>query len=472
MSKEVVESETNFEAGGLDRTLVRLSSYAAGLRYEDLPPETIHQAKRLWIDTLGCAIGASGVPTEQIARAAFGRTERGSGSPLIGGGVTSVEWATFINGILMRYLDFNDFYQAPQVKTGGHPTDTFAPTLAVASMEGTDGRSLIRGGVLGWEIYSRMSDAVESRVLDQGLYSSIASACVASNVLGLTSDGTANAIAIAAVANLSVLQSRFGTVSMWKSCAVPYACKNGVEAALLARAGMTGPPTAFEGSVGVYQLSSGHFELLGPFGGEGVAFQIHDSSIKHFPLGSLSQTAVECAIKIREQIQDLREVEQVNIETFADAVAIMGSEDKWRPRNRETADHSMPYGVAIALLHGTITPDHFSDEHLNHPDVVDMLGKIRINVSAEATALFPEQRRSTVEVVTRSGERYVEQQGFHRGHPANPMSDDEVESKFRSLAEARIGVASVNELLDRLWKLDEVTDLQHLVSLTALSNLR
>jgi 2-methylcitrate dehydratase len=450
----------------VERVLEYLSSYSSRLKYEDLPAATVHQAKRLWIDTLGCAVGALDAEPVAIARSIADKRVGGHVVPILGGGASSVEWATMVNGLAMRYLDYNDFYQAPHVKTGGHPTDTFAPGLATAALAERDGRALIVAGTLGWEIYSTTGNAIMTKVLDQGLYASIAAACIAASMLNLTPEATAHAIAIAAVANLSVLQSRYGDVSMWKSCAVPYACKNGVEAALLAREGMTGPEEAFEGKFGVFRASTGRYDLLRPMGGKDVPFQIHNSSIKYFPIGSMAQTAIECAVMIRTRLSCPEEIKEVNIQTFEEGHAIMASSDKWRPRNRETADHSMPYGVALGFLYGTVELSHFSDEYRERPEILAMLDKITVAPSTESTALYPEQRKSTVEVITTSGQRFVETKSFHRGHPRDPMSDAEIEAKFRSLATPRLGDARAEELLASLWDLENVKDVRRIVALT------
>jgi 2-methylcitrate dehydratase len=451
----------------MERTLEALSSYTSALTFADLPPETVHQAKRLLIDTIGCAVGALDAPSVQMARSLAEGSTGDRAVDVLGGGRSNVEWATFVNGILMRYLDFNDFTQAAHVKTGGHPSDTFAAGLATAAMAKRDGRALILSAVLGWEIYAKTSDAVTTmRIIDQGSYASIAAACIAAKMFDLSKEETANAIAIAAVANISALQSRYGEVSMWKSCAVPYACKNGVEAALLASRGMTGPDEAFEGMFGVFKISTGSFDSIGAFGGGDVPHQIMLSSIKHFPIGSVAQTAIESAMTIRDRLSGPEDIQEVNIKTFSYGHAVMATPDKWRPRNRETADHSMPYGVALGLLYGTVELKHFTDEYLTKPEIADMLAKIKIETSPELDAIYPEQRRSIVEIVTNSGERHVEAKSYHRGHPNDPMSDAEIEAKFRSLAEPHLGKGKADELLGLLWDLENVPDVGRIAAMT------
>lgn len=454
----------------MDRTLRDLTDYTTSLTFANLPASTVQQAKRLWIDTLGCALGAADAPPAAIARRLAAASSQRS-VPVIAGGAADAEWAAFVDGVLIRYLDYNDFYQAPGAKASGHPSDTFAAALPATLLGSRDGRDLILAGVLGWEVYARIGDAVTKRVLDGGAYAAVAAACITSKMLRLDTEATAHAIALSAVANVSVRQSRHGAVSMWKSCAAPYACKGGMEAALLAKDGMTGPREPFEGRAGVFELSTGRHDLLRPFGGSSAQapFQIHQSSIKRFPIGSIAQTAIECALALRARVASPADVAAVNVTTFGEALAMMASPEKWRPQSRETADHSMPFGLAIALLHGTIELEHFSDRYLRDPDVLAMADKVNVAASDELTALYPEQRRSIVELVTRSGERFTEQRGYHRGHPKDPMTDLEIETKFRSLAEPRLGKARADLLLELLWRLDEVRDVGEVVALTESS---
>lgn len=449
-----------------DRSVESLAAFSSTLSYSDLPADTIHAGKRLLIDSLGCAIAALGEPAFVTTRDATTAIGGAGHVPMVGGTAPDVAWATFLNGFLIRCLDFNDFYQAPGVKTGGHPSDLFAPALAVASADAKDGRALLLGGVIGWEIYAITSDAIERKVLDQGMYASIAAACVASNLLGLSEDQTRNAIGIASVANLSALATRYGQVSMWKSAAVPYACKNGVEAAVLAHGGVVGPETPLEGKYGALKVATGSPELLRAPREGGEPFRIHRSSIKHFPIGSMAQTAIECALAICERIQGPGSIRRVRVGTFPEARAMMADAEKWRPATREAADHSMPFGIALALVHGRVELDHFTEAYFRDPDVLALVDKIDVDVSEEAAAVHPEERLAIVEVETVGGEVFAERSGYHRGHPKNPMSDSEIEEKFRSLTVRHLGDARASELLEVLWSVDEVTRIGDLLQLT------
>ncbi|RPJ33955.1 MAG: hypothetical protein EHM35_10155 [Planctomycetaceae bacterium] len=133
---------------------------------------------------------------------------------------------------------------------------------------------------------------------------------------------------------------------------------------------------------------------------------------------------------------------------------------KWHPANRETADHSMPYTAAVALKYGTVEAQHFAPEYWQDPGLLELVQKVQVSVSDEANRRAPEAMLSIVEVVTSSGQRLTGEVAYHRGHYKNPMGDQEIEAKFRALAQGLLTSRQIDALLDRLWHLEQVRVLQ------------
>jgi 2-methylcitrate dehydratase len=264
-------------------------------------------------------------------------------------------------------------------------------------------------------------------------------------------------------------QTRIGDVSMWKGCAYANASRNAVFATLLARQGLTGPSPVFEGAGGyVNTVHRGPFALE-PFGGNGQPFKIAECSIKRFPLGQYSQTVVQAALEVREQLPDVQDIAEVRIETLQTAINIMaGDDEKWHPTNRETADHSMPYTTAVALTYGAINETHFDEEYLRNPDLLGLTGKVKVNVSEEANRRAPEAMLCKVEVVTYAGQRYASEVAYHKGHYKNPLTDAELAEKFHSLADKVLPPSQADALLDRLWHLEDVAHIGEILSLTKI----
>ena len=153
--------------------------------------------------------------------------------------------------------------------------------------------------------------------------------------------------------------------------------------------------------------------------------------------------------------------------TLATAVHMMaGDQNKWRPANRETADHSMPYTAGVALMHGTIESRHFDDPYLHDPALLDLVSRIRCSISPEADAREPEAMLCELDVKMKNGRSQTVRVEYHRGHWRNPMSDGELEEKFRLLAAPVLPAPRIDALLQRLWALETVSDVAELFALT------
>ena len=143
-----------------------------------------------------------------------------------------------------------------------------------------------------------------------------------------------------------------------------------------------------------------------------------------------------------------------------------GDEEKWDPKSRETADHSMPYTTAVALTYGLVHQSHFDEQYYRNRQLLDLTRRVKVAVSEEANQRAPEAMLCDVEVVTNSGERYTAEVPYHKGHYKNPMTDAEVEAKFRSLAQDFLSPAQTDTLLEKLWNLEQVEDIGEVIRLT------
>jgi 2-methylcitrate dehydratase len=443
----------------MDAILRHLAEYAGSLRYEDLPPDVVHAAKRLVIDSVGCAMAAAEAPPAAIAQAlaAAARQDEGGASTLGCLHRTTPELAAFANGTMIRYLDLNDTF------TGsggvGHPSDYLAAALAAAEGAGRGGRAVILGLVLAYEVYARMTDAAAlgHRLWDQPVFGVMASAAAAARIMELPQEATAHAISLAVVANVALEESRLGTVSMWKGCAAANASRNGVFAARLAAAGMTGPGEVFTGRGGFCAALGCRLAPPSMGGQAGKPFAISDSHLKRYPAGFFSQTAIDAAVRIRPR---LGSIERVRLGTFPYGQHVMaGDPEKWRPRTRETADHSLPYVVGVALLDGDVTAEGI-ERHLGDPRLDALLERLAVEVDPACAAAWPGAAMTRLTVETDGRTEQVEVR-HHRGHAANPMTDDEVAAKYR-------GLGAPEALLPRLWHLEDETDLRGLIALTRL----
>src|SRR5918999_1015831 len=258
----------------------QLSRYAAGLQYNALPPEVVHQAKRLIVDTVGCALGGYWSEPARIARDLAATVRSSEPVSVIGSGErTSVDLATFANGVMIRFLDFNDGYTS--TGESGHPSDSIAAVLSSAEIMQRSGKDVITATVLAYEVFCRICDAVDLKPLgfDHVTVGGIASTAAAARLLGLEEREIAQALNLGIAANVALYQTRIGHVSMWKGCAYANASRNAVFAAMLAARGMTGPTPIFEGVGGYFKaVTRRPFDFPAP-GGAGHPYKIMECSI-------------------------------------------------------------------------------------------------------------------------------------------------------------------------------------------------
>ncbi len=441
----------------MDATATFISTYASSLDYRDLPPDTVHEARRRILDSVGCALGAFAAPPCRIARKSSPAVQGDGAAGILGSGQrTTPDMAAFANTAMIRYLDCNDSFVSPG---GGHPSDMLPAVLAAAEVAGASGREAIAALVVAYEIYGQFAGRVATREKgwDQGVFIGPASACAAAKVLGLPAEQLAHAMSMTAVSQVPLGQTRVGELSTWKGCATAMAVRNGVFAALLARGGLKGPPEPFEGRYGLFEQVTGELRLDG-FGDvdAGVPFKLSESSIKYFPVQIHTQAGAAMALELRDGF-DLDELERIRIQTYGVAVRnAAGEPEKWDPKTRETADHSLPYVVAVTLTDGALTPASFDDERIEDPVLRPLMRKIEVGEDPEATRNYPAQQRARMEIELRSGRRLTRAADYPKGHSRNPLTDGELEQKFLGLTSGVLSRERQTILLERLWRFDEL----------------
>ena len=446
----------------------QLCAYTTQLHYEDLPPEVVTQAKRLIVDSVGCALGGYTSEPATIARDMAATVTSSQPATVIGSGQrSSLDLATFANGVMLRFLDFNDGYTSKG--ESGHPSDSIAAVLTVADALGRSGKDAITATVLAYEVFCRICDEADLKPLgfDHVTVGGMASTAAAAWLFGLTGQGLANSFNLGIAPNVALYQTRIGHVSMWKGCAYANASRNAVFAAMLASRGMTGPAPIFEGVGGYFKaVTRAPFELA-KLGGRDTPYKILECSMKRYPLGQYSQTVVQAALELRAKIGNVDEIAEIRIETVTAAVVLMaGDPEKWTPATRETADHSMPYTVAVALIHGKVESQHFDEKYLRDPQILGLAQRVKVAISAEADRHMPEAMRCHFTVITKAGATHTTMVDYHKGHHKNPMSQTEVEAKFRPLAAGVLKAGQTDRLLAALWRLEEQPNIHELMALT------
>jgi len=440
-----------------------LADLVLGMTYETLPPEVVHQAKRLVLDTMGCAMGGfDGPPTRIVRDVVRDMGCRGESTVLGEGGATSCVYATLVNGTMLRYLDHNDYYFR---RDTAHASANIAAALAVAEREGLTGRDVILGIVVGYEVQLRLcthAGSLWERGWAGATNLSYSAAAVASRLMGLDATQTANALAIAGSVNNTLTESRHGNIPMMKATGEANAAKGGVEAALFARRGLTGPEQIFEGRWGWIPVVAGDGDaaaLIAPLDGE---YLIMQDCLKPYAAEMMTQSSVAAAIDVvAENGIDPAEIAHVEARYHEYALRKPSWDPaKLTPKDRETADHSFPYCIAVAMLDGDCGPAQFTAEKLADPAVRDLMARIELTTDPELTALFPESFGTAIKVTMRSGEVYESVCRTPPGHPRNPLSDARIESKFRRLSGGLLDDPTMDRAISAVWDLDRCADVR------------
>ncbi len=441
-----------------------LASYAAGLDYTSMPENIVHEAKKRIIDSFACGIGAFNAQPVRITRELAERATNPKGSAILGTRKkTTTDLAAFVNGMMVRYFDYNDTYLS---REPAHPSDNIGPCLAVASEQGSSGKELLLSIALAYEAQCRLCDAadIRHRGWDHVCYGLVSMALASGWLMGLNPGQMAQAVNISLSSHITMRQVRAGELSMWKGVSFPNAARNAVFSAMLAQRGMTGPSPIFEGEMGFFKQISGPFQLdIDNFGGRNGSFKIGETYLKFFPAEIHSQSAIWAALEARKEVGRMSDVVSVEIASHEAGYNILGKDpEKWLPATKETADHSLPYIVARALFDGTVDNSTYNPAKFREPRILEFLKKVTVVEDKELSRMYPEAVANRVTLTLASGKTVSKQVNYHKGHPKNPMSDKDVEDKFAKLTAKQFSKPQGERVLKTLWNLEKVKDVSEI----------
>lgn len=461
-----------------DRISGLLAAYAHAAGDAPLPDEAAHEVVRRILDSIGVAAAGFDGDAPVAARGYAAELPDPSGSCVWATAIrTNPEAAGFANAVAVRYLDFNDTYLS---KEPLHPSDGIPALLALAERRRCRAEALLKAIATSYEISVTLCDAASLRThgWDHVNYLGIGVAAAAGQLLDLPEDRIEQAIAITAVPHAAMRETRAGELSMWKGAAAANAARNAAFAALLAEQGMTGPARPFEGEMGFFaQLLAGEGFDEGPlrrFVQKAPPARILDTHIKNWPVEYHAQSAVDAALQLRAELPSGADplTAKIEIDTFDAAYQIIAKDsEKWDPRTRETADHSLQYVVLAALMDGAVSHRTFEPERFRDPATLETLrARVSVREDPDLSAGYPEGIPNRITVTAASGDRFVREVRFPKGHAVNPMTDSEVVAKFRANAEDRWGPQSAARIHHAVWDLERGGDLRALVD--ALAEIR
>ena len=459
-----------------------ISEFVIKLKYEDLPKEVVNEVKRYLYDSIGCAYGGYHTKDVKILHDIYKEMAGKKEATVIGFGdkLPAVN-TTLINSLMIRALDFNDIYWK---EDPSHPSDLIPAALSVGELVGASMKEVITAIVLAYEFEQRLclfaSPGVRERKWHHATLTQFVSPIVAGKMLGLNEDQMVNAIGISGSHNHTIGCPTAGKLTMMKNTVDPMAVQSGVFAALMAKRGYSGTEAVFEGKEGFMDtflgwnakeqkvdpvsmkgrdgVSDWKWNIEKLIGGLGESFKIMECSMKAFPTEALTHTHLSATLKVVTKNNiSFDQIETVTLTTLAQAFDILFDPHKYRPESRETADHSLPYCIAAALVDHKITTQSFSDKKLKDPRIWEVIDKIKGEPSQEFEKMFPAKQPSKVVVKTKDGKEFSEYLEYPKGDPREPMTMEDLDNKFEGLVGKLLTKGRQKEIKEAIFNAELLT---------------
>lgn len=443
----------------MDACTQQVVDYALQTKFQEMDSEVVYEAKRRLIDTLACAMGSYHHPLSVEMRDMASQYNGLYKSTIWGTAIQSTpEMAAFANGVMLRVGENSDTFIGSG--GGGHPSDVFAAITAVAEYCKADGKALVEASVIAYDVYCTLMNIANfgAKGWDQVIHVALGAVLGAGRLMGLNRQQMGHAVGLALAPNMALRQTRHGELSSWKGCAGANAARNAVFAALLAHRGVEGPSEIFEGRQGVWN-AVGRFEWP-ELKAWKASHMIARTSIKSLPVCYHIQSAALSALNLHQRLQ-CKQIASVHVETYQTAFEMAAGEPgQWSPKTPESADHSLPFVVGTALALGKVQSHCFEVAQLSNRAVLDVVEKVSVEVTTDMSVMWPQTAPAKVTVHTKDGAVFTEQVLYPLGHTANPMTDAQLNNKFREMLSLKAeGASDPDGVLQAIWNLETVTNI-------------
>jgi 2-methylcitrate dehydratase len=471
-----------------DEVAALLGDFAANAP-DQLDARTTRAAKAALIDSLAVCMGALTHPAAQAARRHAYRFPTADGCVIWGSAKrTTPELAALTNGVLLRCYDYNDFFVGR--RNSGHPSDMVAAVIAAAEWADVGGAKLLSALALGYEVVAAAFDAFSTAPggWDYTNLVSLGAACATARVLGLDAVQAREALAMTVVPHLASDEiesgdlNRRGDLTMWKRFNGSDAARNALQACLLAQVGVEGAVRPFVGKQGFIRKLANKPEdamvLKERLAAKRPLTRIAETNMKRWPVGSLAQSAIQAALAARAHVPDLARIKQVRV--FAEEGAydhlVKIRQAPYAPISRETADHSLPYIIAAAVLDGVVTTESFAPSRVLEPKRQRFVAD-KVKAAPEAalgTIAGGKHKRhemgylGRVEIELADGTVVRGEAKPFPGHPNNPFTDEDLAGKLEENMEPFAGPERTAKLASCLNSIETLKSVREMTALLAL----
>lgn len=459
--------------------LEEVAGFAVGVRGGAVDTEILRDARRRVTDIVGIALAASEMePARVVGEVVEGWGGNGQASVVGHEGRYPAPSAALLNGTLAHALDYDDTH-LPSVL---HPSAAVVPAaLAAAEANGSSGSDLVAAVAAGDELVVRVGMAGydpelgNSVFFEKGFHATsicgtLGAALAAAMLYGLDEEAVANAVAISASMGAGIIEANRtgGTV---KRVHCGWAAHSGIVAAELAARGLTGPPTVFEGRFGFLRAYLDEDADPGAITrGLGEEWELARTFFKPYPANHFTHAGIDAAIKLREEGLDPGDVEALELGVAAPVLRTIAQpeDEKARPKTGYAAQFSGPFTVATALVGGGglgVSLDDFTDEDVADEQKLRLASLVSCRADEECTDVFPNQFPAVLRARLKGGEVREARVMHNRGGPENPLSDEELKTKFRANAGRALPEGPTSKLEGALGSLEEAANVGEVMGL-------
>jgi 2-methylcitrate dehydratase PrpD len=437
------------------------ATHVVGLGRMNIPDEVRHATRRCIIDWFATTVpGGVRPPATYLCEALADELGRGKAALVPSGRRALARAAALINGAASHTVEFDDIFRDAIYHPGA---PVISAALALAQDRQVNGDRLLRGIISGYEVSTRIGAAVTPAHYEYwhttGTVGAFGAAAAASSILGLDGDETEHALANAATMAAG-LQQAFRSDAMGKPLHAGRAAETGVLVAVAAARGVTGASGMLDGPRGFGNAMSRDADWSLAVSDLGQRFNIARMTQKNHGCCGHSFAALDAIIALRASHRLLPEdVARIRIGTYSKALEVTGNAT---PVSGYEAKFSLPYCASVALIDGRVRLSAFDDQHLEDPEIREMIKRIELYVDPQSDKGFPKQRSAVVEIQTRGGRELGHRAPTRKGDPDSPLSDAELVEKYRELVSPVIGETATEDLLDILWRIDVIDDVSAL----------
>jgi 2-methylcitrate dehydratase PrpD len=430
----------------------QFAEYAVREQSAKLPQEVIHHAKRAVVDWYASLLPGSRIAPATLLELALADELDHGRAWLASGRRATVRAAALINGAASHAVEFDDIWRDAVY----HPASpVISAALAAAQAQGANGERFLRGVVVGYEVSTRIGDAVMPSHYKYwhttGTVGTFGAAAGVATILGCNREQFIHALGNAGTFAAG-LQQAFRSQAMAKPLHGGHAAEAGALAALAAARGVTGVADILEGEVGFGAAMSVNPDWSRATRGLGSDYHITRITFKNHGCCGHNFAALDAALALKRDHGFAHgDVRRVRIATYQGGLDIV---DNPRPEGEYQAKFSLQYTVAHALVHGSVRLNAFGPERLGDTDVRALMQKIECAADPELSKAFPRQRAARVEIELADGRKLAHFQPTRKGDPEMPLTDSELNEKFLELTTPVVGDTAARNLLNRLWKLE------------------